>query len=436
MSYTVIRIEDLYKEYRLGVIGHGTLYRDMQSWWAHVRGKEDPNSRIGHRQNGRTRGDNNRVLALKDINLEIEKGEILGVIGRNGAGKSTLLKIISRITAPTKGCVKIKGRVGSLLEVGTGFHPELTGRENIYLNGAILGMTKSEVHSKIGEIMDFAGVEEYIDTPVKRYSSGMHVRLAFSVAAHLDPEILVVDEVLAVGDYDFQKKCLGKMDDISREGRTVIIVSHNMASIVNLSKRTILLNAGEIDTMGNTQEVVDKYLDGGATYGSEAIWPDPEEAPGDDTLKLHSARILSENNTLSNHINMSDGVKIEIKYWNLKEGNKVWAGIHLFNRGHHIFASTNAPTETVNPDPYWNKPHTVGLYKTLCKIPGRLLNEGAYEVNIALGLDTLRVICHEERLIGFTIIDTVTTTKKGGKPVGGILRPRLDWKTDVVNNSY
>lgn len=250
MSDVVIRVENLYKEYRLGMISHGTLYRDLQSWWARMRGKEDPNSIISSSQPVTpyalrfTDSENPHMLALNDVSFEVKRGEVLGIIGRNGAGKSTLLKILSDVTSPTKGTVKIKGRVASLLEVGTGFHPELTGRENIYLNGAILGMTKKEIVDKFDEIVAFAEVEKFIDTPVKRYSSGMYVRLAFAVAAHLEPEILIVDEVLAVGDAQFQKKCLGKMGEVSKAGRTVLFVSHNMTAIQALCSRCLLLENG------------------------------------------------------------------------------------------------------------------------------------------------------------------------------------------------
>jgi lipopolysaccharide transport system ATP-binding protein len=256
---TAIHIENLSKEYRLGSIGHGALYMDLKSWWCRLRGKEDPNSRLDLGVSG---DDGARTFwALKEVSLEVEQGKVLGIIGRNGAGKSTLLKIISRITAPTTGEVKIKGRVASLLEVGTGFHPELTGAENVFLNGAILGMTKAEVKSKFDEIVDFSGVGKFIDTPVKRYSSGMYVRLAFAVGAHLEPEILLVDEVLAVGDAGFQKKCLGKMNEVSREGRTVLFVSHNLDAVSNLCDRVIWLEGGEIFLDGPAQEVAPAYLD-------------------------------------------------------------------------------------------------------------------------------------------------------------------------------
>lgn len=259
---TVIKVENLSKQYRLGDVGTGTLSHDLKRWWYKARGKEDPYLQIGETNDRSIKGGSDYVWALKDINFEVKAGEVLGIIGRNGAGKSTLLKILSKTTTPTTGSVKVKGRIASLLEVGTGFHPELTGRENIFLNGAILGMTKSDIQKKFDEIVDFSGIERYIDTPVKRYSSGMYVRLAFGVAAHLEPEILVVDEVLAVGDAEFQKKCLGKMKDVSlNEGRTVLFVSHNMSSINNLCNKGLLLNNGSVEFRGNIHQVVEKYFD-------------------------------------------------------------------------------------------------------------------------------------------------------------------------------
>lgn len=260
-NMNVIQIENLWKEYRLGVIGHGTLTKDLQSWVAKIRGKEDPNAKIGQVINGQQKQvEGNHFWALQNINLQVKEGELLGIIGKNGAGKSTLLKIMSRVTAPSKGTIKIKGRIASLLEVGTGFHPELTGRENVFLNGAILGMSKNEVKRKFEEIVDFSGIESFIDTPVKRYSSGMYVRLAFAVAAHLEPEILIIDEVLAVGDADFQKKCLGKMSEVANTGRTVLFVSHNLGAVSNLCKKTVLIENGKIIESSSTQEVVSKYL--------------------------------------------------------------------------------------------------------------------------------------------------------------------------------
>ena len=267
----ILKAENVSKQYRLGVVGTGTLSHDLNRWWHKVRGKEDPYLKVGETNDRTKKGDSQYVWALKDINFEVERGEVLGIIGKNGAGKSTLLKILSKVTAPTTGSIKTKGRIASLLEVGTGFHPELTGRENVYLNGAILGMTKKEIASKMDEIIAFSGCERYIDTPTKRYSSGMTVRLAFAVAAFLEPEILVVDEVLAVGDVEFQKKAIGKMQDISKgEGRTVLFVSHNMATINSLCKNSIMLENGRIFKTGPTSEIIPYYL---SSSQSESMIP-------------------------------------------------------------------------------------------------------------------------------------------------------------------
>lgn len=261
MSEIILKIENISKQYRLGTVSSGTISHDLNRWWHMVRGKENPYLKIGDVNDRATKGTSDYVWALKDINFEVKKGEVLGIIGKNGAGKSTLLKILSKVTGPTTGSIKSKGRIASLLEVGTGFHPELTGRENIYLNGAILGMTKAEINNKLEEIIEFSGVERYIDTPTKRYSSGMTVRLAFAVAAFLEPEILVIDEVLAVGDAEFQKKAIGKMQDISRgEGRTVLFVSHNMAAVKNLCTRAIVLENGGVVFEGGVEKAIDLYL--------------------------------------------------------------------------------------------------------------------------------------------------------------------------------
>lgn len=261
MSNTVIEFNNVGKQYILGTIGTGTLSQDLNRWWARVRGKEDPFLKIGDTNDRTLKGASRFVWALRDINFKVEQGDVVGIIGKNGAGKSTLLKILSRVTSPTTGDIKIKGRIASLLEVGTGFHPEMTGRENIFMNGSIMGMTKAEIKSKLDEIIDFAGVAKYVDTPVKRYSSGMMVRLGFAIAAHLEPEILVVDEVLAVGDAEFQKKAIGKMQDVSKgEGRTVLFVSHNMAAVRSLCTRGVMLKNGMLDYIGNIPDTLDHYL--------------------------------------------------------------------------------------------------------------------------------------------------------------------------------
>lgn len=261
MSRKVIEFDNVGKQYVLGTIGTGTLSQDLNRWWARIRGKEDPFLKIGEVNDRTKKGESNFVWALKDINFSVDEGDVVGIIGKNGAGKSTLLKILSRVTSPTVGTIKVKGRIASLLEVGTGFHPEMTGRENIYMNGTIMGMTKTEIDRKLDEIVDFAGVEKYLDTPVKRYSSGMMVRLGFAIAAHLEPEILVVDEVLAVGDAEFQKKAIGKMQDVANgEGRTVLFVSHNMAAVRSLCKKGIVMKNGGIDSIGDITSAIERYL--------------------------------------------------------------------------------------------------------------------------------------------------------------------------------
>jgi lipopolysaccharide transport system ATP-binding protein len=313
MSEIVIKVDNLSKQYRLGKIGTGSFAHDVNRWWHRVRGKEDPYLKIGDANDRTKKGDSEYVWSLRDISFDIQKGAAVGVIGRNGAGKSTLLKILSRTTSPTTGSIKIKGRVASLLEVGTGFHPELTGRENIFLNGAILGMTKREIRNKFDEIVDFAGVERYIDTPVKRYSSGMYVRLAFGVAAHLEPEILIVDEVLAVGDAEFQRKALGKMKDVSEgEGRTVLFVSHNMAAIRSLCTQGIVLKNGQISHLGQIEDSLQHYsLSNSSIKGTNDFTPD-ESLP----LEVMSLRVLNKDGLERDRIITGDRVLFELTYRN------------------------------------------------------------------------------------------------------------------------
>jgi len=308
----VIKAEHLSKAYQLGDFGTGTISRDLERFWARMRGKEDPFLKIGEVNDRTRKGGSDIVWSLNDLSFEIGQGDAVGVIGRNGAGKSTLLKILSRVTSPTAGSVKIKGRIASLLEVGTGFHPELTGKENIFLNGAILGMRKAEIKRKFDEIVDFAGVERYIDTPVKRYSSGMYVRLAFAVAAHLESEILIVDEVLAVGDAEFQKKCLGKMGEVSKgEGRTVLFVSHNMGSIKALCQKAMLLNYGKIVSFGATDAVISQYLESGASMGGKnADW---KERTGNKKVEFLAIDLLDTENNERTEFFMGDDMLIRLK---------------------------------------------------------------------------------------------------------------------------
>jgi len=312
MSQTVISVEHLCKTYRLGQIGTGTLRNDLNVWWAKKLGRPNPMLKIGQIDHGNRNGET--LWALKDINLQVEQGEVLGIIGRNGAGKSTLLKILSRVTAPTSGCVKVKGRIASLLEVGTGFHPELTGRENVYLNGAILGMTKEEVSRKFDEILAFAEIEKFIDTPVKRYSSGMYVRLAFAVAANLESKILLVDEVLAVGDAEFQKKCLGKMGDVaSKEGRTVLFVSHNMAAILQLCRQSSLISKGMLVEVGRSSEVVKNYLNSDTQSEASVNLKEFKRRRGEGQVRFVWARLQDDHANPTNVFSMGDNISLVFK---------------------------------------------------------------------------------------------------------------------------
>lgn len=323
MPDTVIQVENLSKQYRLGEVGTGTISHDLNRWWARVRGKEDPFSKVGETNDRTKKGNSDYVWALRDINFEVKQGEVLGIIGRNGAGKSTLLKLLSKVTSPTTGSIKMKGRVASLLEVGTGFHPELTGRENVFLNGAILGMTKKEIEKKFDEIVDFAGVERYIDTPVKRYSSGMYVRLAFAVAAHLEPEILIVDEVLAVGDVEFQKKCLGKMDEVShKEGRTILFVSHNMAAVKNLCTRVIYLKHGIVQYTDTTEKAVNYYL-ADVKRNAEKEISIVDDRTGSGKLRISRVLGINSQNEATSTFLCGDDIKLKLIFENNPNYTKI-----------------------------------------------------------------------------------------------------------------
>ncbi len=309
----IIEVKQVSKQYRLGTVGTGSLNHDINRWWHRLRGKEDPYLRIGETNDRSQKGNSDYVWALRDIDFTVQPGEVLGIIGRNGAGKSTLLKILSRITAPTTGEYILRGRVASLLEVGTGMHPELTGRENIYLNGAILGMRRKEIDRKLDAIVDFSGVERYLDTPVKRYSSGMHVRLGFAVAAHLEPDILIVDEVLAVGDAEFQKKCIGKMQDVSnQEGRTVLFVSHNMASIQNLCSRALLIERGSIKNSGLVTEVINQYHR--VEYDQQVHLKDRKDRSGNRKFIFSGIEFLNEKDSLISTIYSGEPFTLKITY--------------------------------------------------------------------------------------------------------------------------
>lgn len=313
MSDIAIKFEEVSKHYRLGTVGTGTLSHDLNRWWHQIRGKEDPYLKLGEINDRSTKATSEYVWALKDISFEVKQGDVVGIIGRNGAGKSTLLKLLSRVTAPTRGVIKAKGRIGSLLEVGTGFHPELTGRENIYMNGSIMGMTKAEITRKLDEIIEFAGVEKYIDTPTKRYSSGMTVRLGFAVAAHLEPEILVVDEVLAVGDAEFQKRAIGKMQDVSRgEGRTVLFVSHNMASVKQLCSSGVLLENGSVAFIGETSDAINLYYHQNSDAQENLI--NRKDRKGNGLIKVSSIQVYSLSRDGKTQVEPQLGMPIYFEY--------------------------------------------------------------------------------------------------------------------------
>lgn len=393
MSDIVIKVEGLAKQYRLGNVGRRTLNHDINRWWHTVRGKEDPYLKIGQENDRTKKGDSDYVWALQDINFEVKQGEVLGIIGRNGAGKSTLLKILSKVTAPTKGQVKIKGRIASLLEVGTGFHPDLSGRDNIFLNGAILGMTKREIAAKFDEIVDFAGVERYIDTPVKRYSSGMYVRLAFAVAAHLEPDILIVDEVLAVGDAEFQKKCLGKMKDVSvKDGRTVLFVSHNMQAITTLTSHALYLVNGKAVLNGTTLNVTKFYLQDeipkSGTYLNQTVKEDKPTFTKIDVIvsELNGIHKNGEDLVIKMDINVPfvvEGMAVSVQIYNESEISVIFT--YLFDVNQPILRKT-------------------GINTLKCVLPKCKLYEGNYYLKVHLAESKGRTKYQEiEKICAFEV---------------------------------
>jgi len=391
----VIHVENVSKLYKLGEIGTGTLSHDLKRWYAKFRGKEDPFSIVGT-ENDRTQKDNSGYSwALKDIDFQIQEGEVLGIVGRNGAGKSTLLKILSRVTLPSKGQIKVKGRIASLLEVGTGFHPELTGRENIYLNGAILGMRKQEIRSKFDEIVEFSGVARYIDTPVKRYSSGMYVRLAFAVAAHLESEILIVDEVLAVGDVEFQRKCLGKMGDLSRSGRTVLFVSHNLTAVQELCTKAIMLKNGQLVQTGEVAEIIKSYQSNLSSSDFKVLFPTGNEKI---ILKRFSLVSSGENQHV---INCDTRIDFFIDFENLVEGKtqdctvelKMMDGSIVFHQAFEFAPSRNSKK---------------GNYFIKGSIPEKLLNSGFYSFKLIFGENRQYSLLTVDEVCTFEVDNTQT----------------------------
>ncbi|MBA3514945.1 MAG: ABC transporter ATP-binding protein [Pyrinomonadaceae bacterium] len=418
----IIRVTNVGKQYRIGV-RQETFSTTLRE--ALAGALRTPLKRL--RSNGLS--DAEKVWALKDVSFEVGQGEVLGIIGRNGAGKSTLLKILSRITEPTTGRAELYGRIGSLLEVGTGFHPELTGRENIFLNGAVLGMKRNEIARKFDEIVAFAEIDKFLDTPVKHYSSGMYMRLAFGVAAHLEPEILIIDEVLAVGDAAFQAKCLGKMGDVAREGRTVLFVSHNLGSVANMCSRAILLVEGRKWSEGAASEIVSEYIALGRVTQGETVWPDAETAPGNEKVRLHAVKIISGGEVTAD-VSIQEELTVEIDYWNLKPNARLCVSIHLLDKmGNGVLASANIGSANLIKDEWFGRPHPVGLFRTTCKLPGNFLNEGRYSINAIVLTDVTNVEVFATEAVSFNVHETGAMRKEYGGSWLGVVRPKLAWQT-------
>ena len=405
---TVIKVENVSKVYELGKMGTGTLTSDIQRAFARMTGKEDPLLRIGE-----TYDEKAIHIALRDVSFDVTQGQVLGIIGKNGAGKSTLLKILSRVTAPTTGKVKMKGRLASLLEVGTGFHPELSGRENIFLNGAILGMTNKEVARKFDEIVEFSGVSKFIDTPVKRYSSGMYVRLAFAVAAHLEPEILIVDEVLAVGDADFQRKCLGKMKDVSSHGRTVLFVSHNMEAVKNLCQEVVLLEKGQVAEIGKPAAVINSYFKRNTQYNSQILFNE-QEAPGNELVKLRRAELHIQQGEI---LDINHGFELQFEFDLENDYPEFSYSLNLFAiTGEHIF-------NTVSPVVSAKRGRVVAS----CLVPADLMNSGDFTVSIMAVSQRSITLFYFQNVLNFEIFDNRENEKWFGN-ISGAVRPKLNWK--------
>ena len=424
MSQTVISVEHLSKSYRLGQIGTGTLTNDLKVWWhTKLLHKPNPMLKIGQQDHGNRAGET--IWALKDVSFEVQQGEVLGIIGKNGAGKSTLLKILSLVTAPTSGVVKVKGRIASLLEVGTGFHPELTGRENIYLNGAILGMSREEVKRKFDEIVGFAEIEQFVDTPVKRYSSGMYVRLAFAVAAHLESEILLVDEVLAVGDVEFQKKCLGKMGDVaSKEGRTVLFVSHNMAAVNALCPSSMCLQGGKIRWLGSTNSVIENYLSGTTNINSLA---ERSDRIGNGLVRIIELSILNSNGEMIDQAFSGQNITISIRY-DIHSNEVINQAVCIII----VKTSLGQPLFSLNTRLYDEYlPRLVPNGAILCDIPKLPLNEGSFYLDIIIkqGPDSRMVLDGLEQAGTLTVIagDFFETGRVANKQSSPMLVPH-SWR--------
>lgn len=423
----IIRVEDLCKQYRLGAENaYQDTLRDvvtdaLRAPFRRANGRKgSPNSHSG-----------DTFWALKNVSFEVAPGEIVGIVGRNGAGKSTLLKVLSRITQPTKGRIQIYGTVASLLEVGTGFHPELSGRENIFLNGALLGMKRSEIARKFDEIVAFAEIEKFIDTPVKRYSSGMYVRLAFAVAAHLDPDILIIDEVLAVGDAAFQKKCLAKISAVALQGRTILFVSHNMVAVKSLCTRAILLQIGALMEDGDPARVINHYLGAGRASRAETVWADPMHAPSTPAFRLRSVRVRNSAGEVTSELNIREPFSVEIEYVNLTAGSALGATVLLYNsEGVHVLSSLS------NREPNWHgRAFPKGAFRSTCYFPGDLLPEGRFDVSVLVWANNYTISHREDYVVEFEMHESKESRGDYFGQWSGVVRPLLDWETDCLAES-
>lgn len=433
MGETAIRAENISKQYRIG--RKQEKYKTLRDTLADAF--KAPFRRTGKLLRGQATGAaelDETIWALRNVTFEVERGEVVGIIGRNGAGKSTLLKILSRITEPTEGFAEIHGRVGSLLEVGTGFHNELTGRENVYLNGAILGMKRSEIDCRFDEIVAFAEVDKFIDTPVKFYSSGMYLRLAFAVAAHLEPEILLVDEVLAVGDAGFQQKCITKVEGVGQEGRTVLFVSHNMPTIIRLCERAILLDQGRVLKDGPSHEVVAAYLNSGLGTTAEREWPELAKAPGDKVVRLRAVRVRAKDGRVTDAVDIREPIGLEMEFDVLQPGRMLMPYYNVFNQeGVKVFAA-------IDLDPEWQgRPRPAGRYVSTAWIPGNLLADGMLFVGPAMRTPEPKVRhFHEVDTIAFQVVDGLDSGTARGDFSGrmsGAVRPMFTWETQYTPNT-
>lgn len=419
MSETVIEVQNISKLYKLGTIGSGSLKRDLSNWWKRsIQKKEDPYA--GTEDALQTA--NQELWALKDISFDLNQGDALGIIGSNGSGKSTLLKIIARIVKPTTGSVRGIGKVSSILEVGTAFHDDLTGRENIYISGYTLGMNRAEIQRKFDEIVAFSGVEKFLDTPIKRYSSGMYVRLAFAVVAHLEPDILIVDEVLAVGDADFQKKCLGKMREVSqKDGRTILFVSHSMQAVNNLCNKALWLQHGHIKEIGEASAVVNKYLSSVQKINLKQSWDNMEEAPGNDLIRFKKVELIPQIKNPGDPLDIRVPITIKFEFWNLTDNIFLSIGLHLYSySGECIF-------DIPSPSSYFEK----GLLEVECTIPGNFLNDGSYYISLVIVKDTSVPLFLFEECMSFDLEDYRGDIRWYGKWEGAV-RPIFPFRIEQI----